>query len=155
MAICNCHFVKQDEMWKPGGRKPWMLDAGWVTEGKKGEQKLLPFLTIQGGDSPANAELQRLVKCLWYWYATWKHISYFTGTLSWDRLGLKKFNHYKNHKRLMNILDRVVFLCWFGLVFWCEVLVLCFLGLIGFLFVCFSDGIYLLMSLVSVISEKQ
>lgn len=37
--------------------------------------------------------------------------------------------------------------------FWCGVLVLCFLGLMG-LFVCFSGGICLLMSLVSVISEK-
>lgn len=36
-----------------------MFDAGWVTEGKKGEQNLLPFVRTQGGDCPANIELQR------------------------------------------------------------------------------------------------
>lgn len=36
-----------------------MFDAGWVTEGRRGEQKLLPFVKRQGGDSPANITLQR------------------------------------------------------------------------------------------------
>lgn len=49
----------RNEMWKPWGRKPWMFDAGWVTEGRKGEQILLLFVTRQGGDSPANIKLQR------------------------------------------------------------------------------------------------
>lgn len=39
-----------------------MFDAGLVTEGKKGEQNLLPFVATQGGDSLANVKLQRLVK---------------------------------------------------------------------------------------------
>lgn len=69
-------------MLKPWGIKPWMFDAGSVTE-EKGEQKLFPFVRILEADFSPDVKLQRKTSKNISGIDMWlERICDFTGTLS-------------------------------------------------------------------------